>query len=62
MAIQERPTRNGFRSYERAQISQFLVRGDAGVVVAAHLMPDAISQDWLSILLDGIRGLITAAG
>ena len=62
MALQERPTRKGFRSYEGAQISQFLARSDAGVVVAAHLMPDSNSQDRLSILLDGIRGLIAAAG
>jgi len=49
------------RAYVAAQLSKFLARGDAEVLVAAHLMPDSDSQDRLPFVLDRIRGLIAAA-
>jgi predicted nucleotidyltransferase len=49
------------RAYVAARLSKFLARGDAEVLVAAHLMPDSDSQDRLPFVLDRIRGLIAAA-
>lgn len=49
------------RAYVAARLSKFLARGDAEVLVAAHLMPDSDSQDRLPFILDRIRGLIAAA-
>ena len=49
------------RAYVAAQLSKFLARGDAEVLVSAHLMPDSDSQDRLPFVLDRIRGLIAAA-
>lgn len=49
------------RAYVAGQLSKFLARGDAEVLVAAHLMPDSDSQDRLPFVLDRIRGLIAAA-
>jgi len=53
--------RPDLRAYVAARLSKFLARGDAEVLVAAHLMPDSDSQDRLPFVLDRIRGLIAAA-
>jgi predicted nucleotidyltransferase len=48
------------RAYVTDQLSQFLARSDAAVLVAAQLMPDSDSQDRLPFVLERIRSLITA--
>lgn len=47
------------RQYDKADFRE--ARGDAAVLVAAHLMPDSDSQDRLPFVLNRIRGLIAAA-
>jgi len=49
------------RSAIRELLDKVLALQDAEDVVAAHLLPDAKSQERLPLVLDRIRGLITAA-
>lgn len=49
------------RTAIRELLDKVLALPDAEDVVAAHLLPDAKSQERLPIVLDRIRGLITAA-
>lgn len=50
------------RAYVADRLSQILARTDASILIAAHLMPDSASQDRLPIVVDRIRGLISAGG
>ncbi|MFM7206391.1 MAG: hypothetical protein ACKO4T_06975 [Planctomycetaceae bacterium] len=48
------------RAYVADRLSQLLARPDASPLIAAHLMPDSASQDRLPIVVDRIRGVISA--
>ena len=49
-------------AYVADRLSLLLARPAASTLIAAHLMPDSASQDRLPIVVDRIRGIISAGG